>query len=88
MYKPISSVLLNRFIPYIIMNFYDKFYTYPIFIYQQTNSNDQWKEGICDVFKAPHPSVSLYDRFYKLHKCLESLSRELDLPESVVTSKR
>ena len=40
------------------------------------------------VFQAPRPSVSLYDRFYKLHKCLESLSRELDLPESVVTSKR
>ena len=48
-----------------------------------------WKmifEG--DIFETPHPSVSLYDRFYKLHKCLESLSRELDLPESVVTSKR
>ena len=41
-----------------------------------------------NVFQAPRPSVSLYDRFYKLHKCLESLSRELDLPESVVTSKR
>ena len=62
---------------------------YSLFLY--TNTQIQMingKKAYVMFFQAPRPSVSLYDRFYKLHKCLESLSRELDLPESVVTSKR